>query len=612
VPFRFYQVGLAGGLRFHLAFSRGRLGVVSGGATSGHLSFVPLSRSTVRNLPRRVLPPSVNLETPCLQIVTTMTSGSSLNPTLLRDHGLDPESVLAALSVNARPLLTILDRLVACLGASFAGWMELDKSPPLQCGRSLVVRQSRAGHGEVRVTDKTIRDILDQHVPFPGEFLHSGLEEDSKSLWHVSSLSPLPEEAALDSAPHYGLVVGGKVAGLPPLIRNNVSEFRALIERITPHLSIASNLEASVSEDVDDEPILEELPYDALYIPEFPDIIAVSRSMRHVLHTVSRVAPTDAAVLIEGESGTGKEVIARALHDRSHRRNGPLLSENCAACPGSLLESEFFGVERGAYTGASVSRPGIFERACNGTLVLDEIGEMDLVLQAKLLRVLQEREVRRVGGSNVVPVDFRLIASTNRDLKHDVQARRFRLDLLYRLEVVNITIPPLRERKEDIPHLARHFLSSHTQRLDRPLPKIRSDALQRLIEYPWPGNVRELENEMSRAIVFGHNVIRERNLSDKLRSARSSSFLSASELESWSFRQIERDVLGSILEAALRHTGGSGRQAAQLLSLPKTTFYRKLQHYGITASPSPSDGSHPIASALARYRFLDGLLAPRM
>ena len=536
----------------------------------------------------------------------------SLGHTLLQDTRLDAASILDVLSTNSRPLTTLLERLTTALRANFAAWLPLDENPA--CGhRSTIVHPPPDSPGRVQVDDETLRELLNQLRGKSADFFYSGQENGDDALWHASTIHPLQFQTNHTLATtKFGLVVGGKVADMPTSLRGSNTNIEHIVRGLTPSLSIAESLEAIAAMDIDEEATMYELPYDALYLPDFPDIIAVSRSMRSVLRTVSRVAPTDAAVLIEGESGTGKEVIARALHERSHRRHGPLISENCAACPGSLLESEFFGVERGAYTGASVSRPGIFERARNGTLVLDEIGEMDLVLQAKILRVLQEREVRRVGGSDLVPVDFRLIASTNRNLKHAVQARRFRLDLLYRLEVVNITVPPLRERKEDIPHLARHFLALHTRRVDRPIPKILPDALQRLIEYPWPGNVRELENEMSRAIVFGHNLIRERNLSDKLRSIRSSSPLSARDLESWSFRQIERDVLGSILEAALRHTGGSGRQAAQLLNLPKTTFYRKLQNYGIASNPTPGETTHPIARALARYRFLDGLLAPRM
>ena len=231
-------------------------------------------------------------------------------------------------------------------------------------------------------------------------------------------------------------------------------------------------------------------------------IIGESPAMREVLDTVRQVADARATVLICGECGVGKEVVARALHEVSGRASKPYVAVSCAALPETLLESELFGYEKGAFTGAQGSKPGRFEMAHEGTLFLDEIGEVPLLIQVKLLRVLQEREFERLGANKPTKVDVRLVTATNRDLREAVQEGSFRLDLLYRLQVVELVIPPLRQRLEDIRPLAEHFLAKYAAENARPVLKLGDDALSQLTAYPWPGNVRELENTMERAVVL--------------------------------------------------------------------------------------------------------------
>ncbi|HRC44725.1 MAG TPA: sigma 54-interacting transcriptional regulator, partial [Nitrospira sp.] len=232
------------------------------------------------------------------------------------------------------------------------------------------------------------------------------------------------------------------------------------------------------------------------------EFVGGSQALQHVLRQVQLVAPTDAAVLITGESGTGKELVARAIHDRSPRKSRAMIKVNCSAVPDALFESEFFGHAKGAFTGALSDRPGRFELADRGTLFLDEIGEVPLPMQAKLLRVLQEGEFERVGDTRTRKVNVRIVAATNRDLKREVEAGRFREDLFYRLSVFPIHIPPLRERREDIPALARHFIARSAQRLNRRTPRLTPAVSSLLVGHDWPGNVRELQNVVERAVIL--------------------------------------------------------------------------------------------------------------
>jgi transcriptional regulator with GAF, ATPase, and Fis domain len=241
-------------------------------------------------------------------------------------------------------------------------------------------------------------------------------------------------------------------------------------------------------------------------------IVGESEPMRQFFSQIEVVAPADSTVLLVGETGTGKEVVARAIHAGSRRASNPFVPVNCAALPDTLVESELFGHERGAFTGALARKPGKFELADRGTLFLDEIGDLPSEAQAKLLRVLQEREVQRVGGTRPVAVNVRLIAATNQDLAACMEHGRFRTDLYYRLSVFPIRLPPLRERRDDIPVLVRHFVRRFAERLHKPAPNVASGAMAQLIAYDWPGNVRELQNVVERAVILVRGTTIQRNL----------------------------------------------------------------------------------------------------
>jgi formate hydrogenlyase transcriptional activator len=231
-------------------------------------------------------------------------------------------------------------------------------------------------------------------------------------------------------------------------------------------------------------------------------LIGASLSLRRVWNNIQMVAPTDAAVLIQGETGTGKELVARAIHDESSRRSGPFITLNCGAIPGALLESELFGHERGAFTGALMQTTGRFQRAHGGTLFLDEIGDLPLELQPKLLRVLQEQEFERLGSTRTIHVDVRVVAATNQDLAQMVADKRFRADLFYRLNVFPIALPPLRERSDDVPLLVRHFAGKFAKRMNKEIKHIPSELMAVLRLHDWPGNIRELQNLVERAVIM--------------------------------------------------------------------------------------------------------------
>src|SRR5215475_2568501 len=246
----------------------------------------------------------------------------------------------------------------------------------------------------------------------------------------------------------------------------------------------------------------------------FSEIIGTSAALRRVLHAVETVAPTDATVLLLGETGTGKEVLARAIHRRSRRSAQAFVTLNCAAIPTGLLESELFGHERGAFTGAIAQRLGRFELAHRGTIFLDEVGEIPLELQTKLLRVLQEREFERLGSTRTLRTDARLIAATNCQLSAMVEAQEFRADLFYRLHVFPVYVPPLRERREDIPLLVRHFVAQYARRMQRTIDTIPSATMEALLRYPWPGNIRELQNLIERAVILSPGPVLQVPLDD--------------------------------------------------------------------------------------------------
>jgi len=304
-----------------------------------------------------------------------------------------------------------------------------------------------------------------------------------------------------------------------------------------------------------------------------PGLVVQSAAMRQVIDLARRVAHVDSTVLITGESGVGKERIARFIHEESSRAAGPFVAINCGAVPETLLESELFGHARGAFTGATQDRAGLFEAAHGGTLLLDEIGEVPPAMQVKLLRVLQEREVRRVGENRGRPIDVRLLAATNRNLVDEIHAARFRQDLYYRLRVVEITVPALRDRRDDILPLARTFLATTVTRTGAKATGFTPAAAQHLVRYAWPGNVRELENAVERAIVLAtRSRIDVDDLPPEIGLAVPDAFLPH---EAKTLADIEREYITAVLEAS----GGNRTKAAATLGIGAATLYRKLKAY---------------------------------
>ena len=307
-----------------------------------------------------------------------------------------------------------------------------------------------------------------------------------------------------------------------------------------------------------------------------PGIIAQSRGMQRVLDLVMRVAPTDATVLIHGESGTGKEVIAKAVHHASGRAKSPFVAVNCGALPEALLESEVFGHVKGAFTGATVNKKGLFEEAHGGTFFLDEIGEMPPALQVKLLRTLQDREVRPVGSTQQVTVDVRVIAATNRDLAQMMQQGKFREDLFYRLNVIPVALPPLRERREDIPLLAEYFLEHFGQKQGRPV-RLAPEAAEALLRYPWPGNVRELENAMERtAILAQKGIIGLEDLPQYIAVG-----TPPGPAPSLPREQTMAEVEKTHILQTLERSGWNHSRAAEALGIGRTSLWRKLKEYDL-------------------------------
>jgi DNA-binding NtrC family response regulator len=308
-------------------------------------------------------------------------------------------------------------------------------------------------------------------------------------------------------------------------------------------------------------------------------IIGKSEEIEKVFNLVDKVADTDSTILIFGESGTGKELIARAIHFRSNRANNPFVSINCGALPENLLESELFGHVKGSFTGAIRDKDGLFKVAQGGTFFLDEVGETSPTIQVKLLRVLQEREIIPVGGTNPIKVDVRLIAATNADLEKAVTQDRFRADLFYRLNVIPVYLPPLRKRKDDIPLLVSHFLKKFNDNLKPEGQKgISDDSIDVLINYSWPGNVRELENVIERAVILEEsNQIEVESLPDKLRLREQSPQRLITERANVTLEELEKEYLLKVLE----DTNWQKKRASAILGINASTLYRKIQRYGL-------------------------------
>ncbi|MCK9274591.1 MAG: sigma-54 dependent transcriptional regulator [Syntrophales bacterium] len=317
-----------------------------------------------------------------------------------------------------------------------------------------------------------------------------------------------------------------------------------------------------------------------------PEIIGTGPAMTDIYEIVKTVAPTTTTVLVQGETGTGKELVARAIHRQSYRSSGPFIKINCAAIPETLMESELFGYEKGAFTGAASRKPGRFEQAHNGTLFLDEIGELPKDMQAKLLRAIQDQEFERVGGLETIKVDVRLIAATNRDLRKDVKTGQFREDLYYRLNVLPVELPPLRERKEDIALLLQYFLDKFNRKLNRNIESVELDLVECCRNYSWPGNIRQMENLMERLVLLAKDtVLHAANLPPEIRYTSRAESVQAHCPDTSSFKDILKERTESIerimIANVLEECNGNVSQAARKLGLSRKGLQLKMIKYGL-------------------------------
>jgi formate hydrogenlyase transcriptional activator len=380
-----------------------------------------------------------------------------------------------------------------------------------------------------------------------------------------------PEHVALDEIAHEeGLRFGACTPFEKELTRKDGTRVPVLVA--TAVLKLSPFQWITFVQDLRGRDRRESIHQAAGITPNFEEIVGTSTAMKRVMGQVEVVAPTDATVLILGETGTGKELIARAIHRMSPRRNLPFISLNCAAIPTGLLESELFGYEKGAFTGALSQKLGRFEMAHRGTLFLDEVGDIPLDLQPKLLRALQEKAFERLGGTRTIPIDVRLVAATNRNLTQMMGDKLFRSDLYYRLKVFPITTPPLRDHPDDIPILARHFTGKYAVKMDRIIDKIPSETMRALVSWPWPGNVRELENFIERSVILsrGPNLRAPLGELQPAEETRAGSTL----------EEVERDYILRVF----RETGGVVSTTATRLGIPRTTLNAMMKKLGISRS----------------------------
>ncbi len=347
----------------------------------------------------------------------------------------------------------------------------------------------------------------------------------------------------------------------------NFDELKITIERAMTHLKLS----------LENKALKERL----LSVNSFSDLIGSSHAMEQIIETAKITARSDANILITGQSGTGKEIFARAIHQTSDRHGHMMVVVNCAALTETLLESELFGHEKGAFTGADKQRDGLFKQADKGTIFLDEIGEMPLSMQVKLLRVIQEQEVLRVGSDKTIKVDVRIIAATNRDLVGEVKKKNFREDLFYRLNVVNLEIPPLRDRTGDVPQLAQHFLNKYSKKNRKEIKGFTPGSMDALSRYSWPGNVRELENSIERAVILcmGQFISEKELLPDVLKNYNPEAFTMSvgAPIGGRSLGDVEIIAIKETLE----QTKGNKSRAAKILNITRTTLNNKIKKYGI-------------------------------
>jgi DNA-binding NtrC family response regulator len=316
----------------------------------------------------------------------------------------------------------------------------------------------------------------------------------------------------------------------------------------------------------------------------FGNIIGVSPKMQQVFEQINRVCATDATVLIQGESGTGKELIMKAVHYHSHRKDKPLVTVNCGAIPLNLLESEFFGHEKGAFTDAKERKIGKFEQAQDGTIFLDEIGELPPDAQVKFLRVLDERKLTRIGGNQIIPLDVRVIAATNKDLQEEINRGKFRLDLFYRLNIVTINVPPLRERREDIPLLVEHFMVKYNKCLAMDVKSVSQSAMDYLQNYPWPGNVRDLENAIQSAMILVQgDTIRVGDLPLRLRGYPeiSDEMMTGEKGLEAQVLELTNKIEKELIIKALEKCDQNRTSTAEMLKISRKTLFNKIKQYGL-------------------------------
>lgn len=438
------------------------------------------------------------------------------------------------------------------------------------------LRRSRARVRPVP-SESTIAGIVSgefDHVPEANDAFLKLVGYSRKDLLagrlHWPDLTP-PEYSALDDLAHEeGLRFGACTPYEKELIRKDGTRVPVLIA--TAVLKLSPFRWISFIQDLHERDQFESVGDEDVDVKQnFEEMVGSSAALRRVLRQVEVVAPTDANVLILGETGTGKELVARAIHRLSPRKNLPFVTLNCAAIPTGLLESELFGYERGAFTGALSQKIGRFEMAHRGTLFLDEVGDIPLDLQPKLLRALQEKSFERLGGTRTIPIDVRLVAATNRNLTQMMGDKLFRSDLYYRLKVFPITTPPLRDHPEDIPILARHFTQKYARAMNKQIEKIPSDTMRALLSWPWPGNVRELENFIERAVILSQGS----NLRAPLGEIRADASKAAG---SSTLEQVEREHIIRVL----REAGGVVSKAATRLGMPRTTLNALMRKLGIS------------------------------
>ncbi|MCI0722207.1 MAG: sigma 54-interacting transcriptional regulator [Acidobacteria bacterium] len=464
----------------------------------------------------------------------------------------------------------------------------------------LILRDAESGQYFVAALDYPDHHdffAVREPITIEGTALESVLHSQRPLVCSAESLANYPADVTmrrgvnlgLISACHVPLVSHNRSLGLLSLACKRQDAFTPeaieLLSETAKQISIAVENSLTFREV---EVLRDRLAGEKQYLEEeiqteynFEEMVGRSAALKRVLKQVEKVASTDSTVLLQGESGTGKELIARALHNLSTRREHTLVKVNCAAIPTGLLESELFGHEKGAFTGAVAQRIGRFELAHQGTLFLDEVGEIPLELQPKLLRVLQEQEFERVGGGRTIRVNVRLIAATNGDLSQMVAEKKFRSDLYYRLKVFPITLPPLRDRREDIPLLARSFTQKFAHRMNKRIETIRSDAQAALMNYPWPGNVRELENFIERAVILSRGPV----LDIPVAELKSSSRTDVQQGADATLESMERDHILRILRET-RWVIGGPRGAAARLRMNRSTLNSRLRKLGITR-PKP-------------------------